>query len=57
MFMWSSLYEHVHVHVPYSLITTTSDHKLNMKCEGQIPGMEAYDIELQQRLKALYVLF
>jgi len=28
-----------------------------MKCEGQISGMEAYDVELQQHLKALYVLF
>ena len=48
---------HSDVHVPYSLITTDSGHRINMKCEGQISGMEAYDIELQQHLKALYVLF
>ena len=48
---------HSDVHVPSSLITTASGHKINKKCEAQTPGMKVYDTELQQHLNSLSVLF
>lgn len=38
---------HGDVHAPFSLRTTASCHKINIQCERQVAGVEAYDVELQ----------